>query len=203
MTIEEIKDAIKQHFTENNTLICTKRIESRLAQTIKNIMDSGAMAETKEAIEDKLNTNSTIEFLQARQPYLAPVENDVIDSIKDYMADGALSNFKPIRISRASNCPEDHYLYFVTGYNTSTDMYACWTCWNQMTKTLNYGHYNIPSLRDVDDLFAERFNDITYEPELYGPGYTQIEIDTVENLRNEKYNNNVHNANFSVVRKGR
>jgi hypothetical protein len=162
------------------------------------------MEETEEAIADKLSAHSTMECLQARQPYLEPVANDVIESIKDYMTHGSLSHIKPIRVSRASNSPEDHYLYFVTAYNTTTDMYACWTSWNQLTQTLNYGHYNISSLADVDELFAERFNDITYEPELYGPKYTQVEIDSVENIKkNEKHDNNAQNVNYCIVRKGR
>lgn len=46
--------------------------------------------------------------------------------------------------------------------------YACWTSWNDSTKSLNHGHYRLNSLKGAEKIVKDNFYDITDEPEKYG-----------------------------------
>lgn len=200
MTLEQIKEIVSEHFTQHNVLISTERIESRLSQAIYNFIERGDMPDTKEAIIEKLNSDRTVDFLKERQPNIEPVSAEVVEAVKRYFENSDMSYMKPIKISRASNHPEDNYLYFVTAVNERDMSYACWTSWNQNREVLNYGHYRLDSLDDVKDILTERFNDITDELDKYGPACTEVEINTVENLNRSNQKDNVIPY---VTRKGR
>jgi hypothetical protein len=73
------------------------------------------------------------------------VPKDVIDHVMDYF-ETELRNYEVVKVLNASEHPDDDYLYMVIAkkkQNTYDGEYACWTCWNDQIKTLNFGHYNI------------------------------------------------------------
>lgn len=55
----------------------------------------------------------------------------------------------------------DSYIYLVMAKEKNGNNYACWTCWNDKTESLNFGHYNL-SYRDAMCVLEE------FEPILDG-----------------------------------
>ena len=43
------------------------------------------------------------------------------------------------------------YIYRVMAQHKTTGKYAVWTCWNENTQSLNFGHYNF-NLEDALDI---------------------------------------------------
>ena len=69
----------------------------------------------------------------------------VKENIVEYFSKN-LNDYEVKEILRASDHPNDSYLYMViarrkvddTKYRTGN--WACWTCWNESTQSLNFGH---------------------------------------------------------------
>ena len=89
------------------------------------------------------------------------VPNNVIENVKRYF-EANLPEYEVVKVLRRSSHPLDDYLYMVIGkknqdkYNMGK--YSCWTCWNETTQTLNYGHYCIPTEEDVLKVVMEYYN---------------------------------------------
>ncbi len=43
-------------------------------------------------------------------------------------------------------------------YDAIQYAYAVWTCWNETSQCLNYGHYNLPGIEDCEKVFEEFYN---------------------------------------------
>ena len=173
----ELKDLVMKHYSENDELVCTEKTAEYLSECLKKMIDEGRMDDTEIAIAEVLNRKITCQFVQSRQPNIAPVSFEVISSIKTYFGtENGLNDYIPVQISRISNNPEDSYLYAVVGYNLRTKEYACWTSWNQATGSLNFGHYNLPDITVALNIIKDRFNDITEEPDKYGMACTMVEV---------------------------
>ena len=78
------------------------------------------------------------------------VPMEVYDRVRKYLAKH-LPNYKLIDVIRASNHPEDRYLYMVIAQAiwlpdwkiaTGIGTWAFWTCWNDTDQSLYYGHYD-------------------------------------------------------------
>ena len=82
-----------------------------------------------------------------------PVSHEVIRNVKKYLVEGELGEL--VDVMRASDHPDDHYLYHVIAKKNG--YYRCWTCWNESTQCLNYGHYDLPSERIAREICAEMF----------------------------------------------
>lgn len=204
MEIDDIKKIVREYYAENDELIiCTKRIEDRLAQTFFNLMGSGVIEKTKEAVIEKLGNEKTLDFLRERQPNVSMIDQDVIDDIRKYFTDNSISYIVPVYVSRASNHPEDSNLYFIIGYNTNDGTYACWSSWNETRGSLNYGHYSISSLSDAKDILQEQFNDITDEPDKYGMEQSMIEIADLNKLVEQNEETNEEQKIIAINRRGR
>lgn len=48
-----------------------------------------------------------------------------------------------LKVRQKSNHPDDAHLYMVSAIKCD-GTYAVWTCWNNSTKSLNFGHYDLP-----------------------------------------------------------
>lgn len=46
-------------------------------------------------------------------------------------------------------------LYRVIAQNKITGKYAVWTCWNESTQSLNFGHYDLTKETAIDILFCK------------------------------------------------
>lgn len=72
-----------------------------------------------------------------------------------------LPRYTLLDIRRQSNHPEDHYLYMVKA-KKDDGTYTVWTCWNQSTKSLNCGHYDLQSEEDCEKVMDEFYH--SWEP---------------------------------------
>lgn len=90
--------------------------------------------------------------------YDVPVE--VMQDVIQYLETN-LPQYTMLDIQRASEHPDDHYLYEVSARHNDGS-YACWTCWNQSTKSLNYGHYNLVSSHACLEIMDDKYNRLSF-----------------------------------------
>lgn len=100
----------------------------------------------EEAIEEWLDENEEYE------------EYEVIENVKKYFMK-YLPQYEVIEVIRKSNHPDDNYLYMVAAKRTD-GYYAAWTSWNEITQSLNFGHYDLASLKDCYEVFEKYFHNI-------------------------------------------
>ena len=67
-----------------------------------------------------------------------------------------LPRYTILDIRRHSYHPADHYLYMVKA-KKDDGTYAVWTSWNQSTKSLNCGHYDLSSEEDCERIMDEYY----------------------------------------------
>lgn len=73
----------------------------------------------------------------------------VYKNVRSYFAVGhGVENYDLISVRQ--KITED-YLYRVMAKNRIVNKYAVWTCWNESTQSLNFGHYNL-NLDDAMDI---------------------------------------------------
>lgn len=84
------------------------------------------------------------------------IPKEVVQNVKNYFAK-ELNNYEVIEVLRASEHPDDDYLYHVAAKRNDEE-YACWTCWNDRTQSLNYGHYNLVSKQVAMDILDEYYH---------------------------------------------
>ena len=89
------------------------------------------------------------------------VPEQVRKNVDKYFAEGhGLANYEPIAVGRTLG--NDGYLYVVLGRQIRGSKWAVWTCWNESTQSLNYGHYDMfedEAMRlflNTDSLFDKR-----------------------------------------------
>lgn len=75
----------------------------------------------------------------------------VWEHVKEYFTK-ELPRYQVQDVIRRSSYPEDSYLYMVIAKNTNypeikkqlgCGEWVVWTCWNETTRCLNHGHYDI------------------------------------------------------------
>ena len=77
----------------------------------------------------------------------------VYKNIRSYFTDSnGLKNYDLISVRQ--KLTED-YLYRVMAKNRITNKYTVWTCWNEDTQSLNFGHYNL-NLEDAMDIYIAK-----------------------------------------------
>lgn len=95
-----------------------------------------------------------------------PVPQEVKENIKKYLEKNDLGEV--VDVMRASEWPDDNYLYHVIArkpnekklFHNGDWNYSCWTSWNSTTNGLNYGHYQLESEERAREICAEFFNRI-------------------------------------------
>ena len=97
---------------------------------------------------------------------LAPVSEEVKENVKKYLEENNLGEL--VDVMRASDHPEDHYLYHVIAkkfnekkyFHNGDWNYSIFTSWNETTQCLNFGHYNLESIERALEIHAEFFHRI-------------------------------------------
>lgn len=82
------------------------------------------------------------------------VTKEVCENVKKFLLK-ELPNYTVIDIVDRSKHHDDNYLFMVVGKKVlgrKIGTYAVWTCWNEKTQSLNFGHYDLDDLDDLDDL---------------------------------------------------
>lgn len=67
-----------------------------------------------------------------------------------------LPEYTVLEIRRKSYHPADSYLWMVSA-KKDDGTYAVWTAWNESSQSLNYGHYNLQSVKDCEKVFEEYY----------------------------------------------
>ena len=95
---------------------------------------------------------------------LYDVSNSVVENVKKYLTE-MLPEYNLVRVVRKSSHPLDSQLYMVVARRNIREEYkrlgagefAVWTCWNESTQCLNYGHYDIKTETEAMELVREYF----------------------------------------------
>ena len=70
------------------------------------------------------------------------VPESVRKNVDRYFAESnSLKNYEPIAVGHVNDA--DNYLYIVLARQIRGGKWAVWTCWNESTKSLNFGHYDM------------------------------------------------------------
>lgn len=81
---------------------------------------------------------------------------EVIQHINDYLKEH-LPKYTVFEIRRQSYAPDDDYLYMVAAKHQN-GTYAVWTSWNESTKSLNHGHYDLPDMKSCLEIMSDYQN---------------------------------------------
>ncbi|MDE6602437.1 MAG: hypothetical protein K2K90_09810 [Lachnospiraceae bacterium] len=65
-----------------------------------------------------------------------------------------LPQYTVLEIRRKSCHPDDAHLFMVSA-KKSNGIYAVWTGWNELSQSLNHGHYDLKSAEKCEKLFEE------------------------------------------------
>lgn len=92
------------------------------------------------------------------------VSEDVIKNVIEYFSK-ELPQYSVESIKRKSAYEADDHLYMVIAKNRNYPEikrryggeYVLWTCWNNKTLSLNYGHYDIKTYEDALNMAKEFF----------------------------------------------
>ena len=69
-----------------------------------------------------------------------------------------LPQYVVLEIKKKSVFSEDSYLFMVSAANENDGCFAVWTCWNETSQSLNYGHYDLQTLEECEQVFKEFYN---------------------------------------------
>ena len=73
----------------------------------------------------------------------------VYKNVRSYFSAGhGVENYNLVSVRKKLT---ETYLYRVMAQHKTTGKYAVWTCWNESTQSLNFGHYNL-NLEDAMDI---------------------------------------------------
>lgn len=204
VTTNEVKEVIESYYKEKHPeFVLTKRIMNNLVLIVQkglnNTPDNMKIDQAYSSIYDFLEKDNILEFIKNRQPYISPIPDKVIASIENYIANN-FPNMHVCHIYRKSNHPEEHYLYMVIA--TKNDgTFSCWSSWNEITDSLNCGHYNLKSEQEGISILKDLFNDITDEQEKYGMNaceYTENQVIEDEEER-QKHIETTQNENTTII----
>lgn len=95
-----------------------------------------------------------------------PVPMSVRKHVIEYLQEKNLGKLVDVR--RASDHPDDCYLYHVITkkenfsklFTNEEYEYSCFTCWNESTKSLNFGHYHL-TYEEADKICNDFFHRIS------------------------------------------
>lgn len=182
--VEDVSDFLKSVYEkEYPELVITPRITQYLFKAIIDDFkgEDAHLEPYNTELIDFLKGERFISFIQTRQPDVSRVPDNVIDDVIDFFKN-ELSGFTPLKVCRHSNHPDDSYLYSVFGQKEDGSI-ACWSTFNESTKSMNYGHYGLSSFEDAMDVIKDNFHDITEDMEHFGPesSLTEIPKEKLEN----------------------
>ena len=91
------------------------------------------------------------------------IPKDVLINVINYFSKN-LPTFSVMEILKASNHPDDSYLYMVIAKKKANPFsrimgdYSCWTSWNESTQSLNCGHYGLKTIHDAREICKKYFH---------------------------------------------
>lgn len=81
---------------------------------------------------------------------------EAMEHIKIYFYKN-LQEYTVLKVRKKSCHPDDSHLYMVSAVKKD-GTYAVWTCWNEITRSLNYGHYGLRDEDACEKVFEEYYH---------------------------------------------
>ena len=81
---------------------------------------------------------------------------EVLEQVNLYFKEN-LPQYTVLQVKKKSFHPADSHLYMVSA-KKKDGTYAVWTCWNDSTRSLNYGHYGLKSESDCESIMADFYH---------------------------------------------
>lgn len=81
--------------------------------------------------------------------------NEVREHVELYFKEN-LPKYTVLEIRQKSSHPEDGHLFMVSAQKDD-GTYGLWTGWNEFSKSLNHGHYDLKSSEECERIFEEFF----------------------------------------------
>lgn len=81
------------------------------------------------------------------------ISKEVLANINAYFKEN-LPRYKVVKVRKKSYHPDDAHLYMVAA-KKDDGTYSVWTGWNDLSRTLNFGHYDIRDLRGCNAIMDE------------------------------------------------
>lgn len=76
----------------------------------------------------------------------------VYKNVRSYFAAGhGVENYDLVSVRQELT---EYYIYRVMAQHKVTGEYAVWTCWNETTQSMNFGHYNLTKKIAKDILYC-------------------------------------------------
>ena len=94
------------------------------------------------------------------------IPKEVLTNVLNYFRKN-LPGFSVMEIQRASEHPDDAYLYMIIAKRKENPFprimgdYSCWTSWNESTQSLNCGHYGLKTLQEAREICQENFHKVS------------------------------------------
>lgn len=106
--------------------------------------------------DNNIAYNVTLDaVIDAIEQRIANDMSEVLEQVERYFAEN-LPRYKVLKIRQQSYHPDDDYLYMVAA-KKDDGTYAVWTSWNQQTRSLNCGHYDIQTEADCEKVMDEYY----------------------------------------------
>lgn len=85
------------------------------------------------------------------------IPKEVEINVKEYFKDN-LPRYTVVKIRNKSYHPEDSHLYMIAA-KKDNGTFAVWTGWNDKTRSLNYGHYDLKNMETCEAIMDEYYFD--------------------------------------------
>ncbi|MDY4838395.1 MAG: hypothetical protein SO160_02455 [Lachnospiraceae bacterium] len=193
--IKEVSKFLKEIYLEKHPdfIITPKMADFIFHEIVDDYQGQSAelVPENKE-LYDFLQNDRFIHFIESRQPNISKVPDNVIKDVVSYFQND-ISGYIPLKVCRHSNHPDDSYIYSVIGRREQEDCaYACWSSFNESTKSINYGHYNLASEEEAMSIIRENFFDITDDLDNFGPEFSIMDISPIMDISQASMNMDEH-----------
>nr|DAX14581.1 MAG TPA: Large polyvalent protein associated domain 24 [Bacteriophage sp.] len=77
----------------------------------------------------------------------------IYKNVRSYFSAGhGVENYNLVSVRQKLT---ETYIYRVMAQHKITGEYAVWTCWNETTQSLNFGHYDLTKETAIDILFCK------------------------------------------------
>ena len=85
------------------------------------------------------------------------ISKEVLANINSYFEEN-LPRYEVVKIRKKSYHPDDGHLYMVAAQKDD-GTFSVWTGWNDKTRSLNFGHYDLKNMETCEAIMDEYYFD--------------------------------------------
>lgn len=86
------------------------------------------------------------------------ISKEVLANINAYFEEN-LPQYEVVKVRKKSYHPDDGHLFMVAAKKKDDESYAVWTNFNDRSRSMNYGHYDLKNLEDCEAIMDEYYFD--------------------------------------------